>query len=972
MGPLSMLKPMNLKRKSIFAGILLPIALVLASCNPASSSSSSDTSKPDESTSIGEVSSSESTSTGGNVDTSSSTTSTGGDGEDSSSSSSSEEPEKPGPITLSGVNDVNHPKGQYFDVFDGVQALTDSGLDLTRLLKAKGTVDYSKEGKYTVEYFVEYEGYEASATRTITIDGSSIKRENRSRGYTAGKTVSLGEGSYLQGQTGALVRPGDPAFLGNEAYNRGAIPSSKWYSGFMYANNGGVTTAYTNPLAISLKGADGVSINHPEDGYNEYIATRDTKGRSQVKIENHPLIMNDILVKTPSINGNETSSLIDYDDVSATLSLRDGASLHDELVLTMVQGSPFAYFDIDGDEAIFNLRTAAVTKGYEFLDGNLNPINTEVPYVSSSLVVVLKDAHIGYGGTYNPPSLGSPVYDDKAYLLSVPEGSTFNINGTSINVDLNGHNFFAVAALSELDDAARLANKGLAFVRGGGSAYTVDHATATVETEISYQVQTMGGEDYLEPYIGLLPHQWKNSETPTTDLAYTTIRGQMKLMDGSSFSTHLSFHGLLPTFALPNNSSFDRSTMVSYLEELLANNKPGSDGFIDSKGPYWNAKAVYPLAIGLQIAGQLQEEELASSFKEVLKADLVDWYTYSGSTDARYRYYDEVSGTLIWSNDDFSTASRLSDHHFTASYFTYASAVLSFYDETFLDSYGEMAMLELRDYMNYDREDASFPYLRAFDVYAGHSWADGRGDAGDGNNQESSGEALHGWTAGYLMGLATGNAELVDAAIYGYVTELESVKQYWFNYDEDNWNEGLMAATHAVGMIWGSKNSYTTWFGDSPEFIYGIHWLPTGEYLSGYAMDDYELSILEKIYDEMVAKCGGEPLTWQSNMWAMEAIFDSESALSDFDPSKIRGDDYPNELSGSYYMVNALDSYGHKDSSSYVEIYSKATGSVYLKDGKRTLLAYNPSDKEEKLTVHLGEKSLEVTVAPRSLEAHAL
>ena len=122
------------------------------------------------------------------------------------------------------------------------------------------------------------------------------------------------------------------------------------------------------------------------------------------------------------------------------------------------------------------------------------------------------------------------------------------------------------------------------------------------------------------------------------------------------------------------------------------------------------------------------------------------------------------------------------------------------------------------------------PVLRGFDSYAGHSWADGIGDFGDGNDQESCGEALNSWTAGYLLAKALGDTSLSNAAAYGFATEMTSIKQYWFNYDEDNWIDSLANYTHVIGILWVERtavphglvripNSFTVSIGSRPENI---------------------------------------------------------------------------------------------------------------------------------------------------------
>jgi len=289
------------------------------------------------------------------------------------------------------------------------------------------------------------------------------------------------------------------------------------------------------------------------------------------------------------------------------------------------------------------------------------------------------------------------------------------------------------------------------------------------------------------------------------------------------------------------------------------------------------------------------------------------------------------------------------------------------YDINFSSQYEPMISLLLKDYLNYDRADDFAPFLRSFDAWAGHSWAHGYGSFADGNNQESSGEALNSWVAGYLFGLTTGNQDLVDAAIYGYTTELYSIKQYWFNYDNDNWRAEYAAQASVAGMIWGGKFDYATWFGANPTFIYGIHWLPTGEYLSSYAIGTAEQDKLQNIYDKYLAAVGGEPNTWYSNMWAIEALIDPAGALAHFDPDAIKGDDYPNELVGSYWMVNAMQTLGTHSDEAYVEISANVAGSVYQNGTTEVAMIWNASATSQYVKTHkAGGATVIVEVAAHS------
>ena len=399
--------------------------------------------------------------------------------------------------------------------------------------------------------------------------------------------------------------------------------------------------------------------------------------------------------------------------------------------------------------------------------------------------------------------------------------------------------------------------------------------------------------------------------------------------------------------------------------------KDSSKDFANAPGPYWNAKALYPLSQALIAADQIGEAALRDSLKGRLKTLLVDWFTYSGKDDVRYFFFDEKFGSLLYSTNNFSNNTRISDHHFTSGYLVFASAVLAMYDSVFLSQYGSMAKLVLQDYMN-DGSNEKMPVLRGFDSYAGHSWADGIGDFGDGNDQESCGEALNSWTAGYLLAKALGDTSLSNAAAYGFATEMTSIKQYWFNYDEDNWIDSLANYTHVIGILWGGKNSCATWFGSNPEFIYGIHWLPTGEYLSHYVIGKKEKAIFQKIYSEMERKCGGAPRTWFSNMWAVEALVNPSAAMSQFDSVKIQNDDYKNELIGSYWMVHGLNTYGNKDVDAYFDPSTYCSATVYNNNGVRRAMVWNPSSSKETLTCHVNGQTKTIQVEAHSFTSCSL
>jgi len=120
----------------------------------------------------------------------------------------------------------------------------------------------------------------------------------------------------------------------------------------------------------------------------------------------------------------------------------------------------------------------------------------------------------------------------------------------------------------------------------------------------------------------------------------------------------------------------------------------------------------------------------------------------TGALLARYPNWPALVGF-----DSSYGSEQFNDHHFHYGYFTFASALLGMYDPTFLNTtnYGAIAKLVAKEYANWDRTDQNFPFLRTFDIWAGHSDAGGFSSPG-GNNQESSSEAMQSWGGLFLLG----------------------------------------------------------------------------------------------------------------------------------------------------------------------------------------------------------------------------
>ena len=911
-------------------------------------------------------------------------------------SSSSEEKEEPpiGNAVWNGVEAISAPKGRYFNPMNGVTCFSSNGIDLTRSVSVFGYVDWGRTGTYSLTYEVAVGEVTGSIKRSVEITDGSLPIVTRNRTDGLDRSVTLGSGSYrtgnvasVEGESGNLFkRAPSPIYLDNEAFNKGPVPTNKFWTGMMYSNHGGATSLCLNPLTAAYKDANsfgqfGLSLQYRKTGFTQYFSVADTLHTQQTTMENFRSTFDDILILP---NTHMTSSYVtmveDYGENSVDIAMRNSVSGEDEMVSHFDEGSPFVFHEVkDRSGVILDLRIAGIDTPYTFYDTNGTKI-TGSNYLGDGLIIGMPHAHYGYATTYPSTAIGAAQYEDIYFLLNAPKGTKFTLSQgkhpnaafySRIEMNLINGNYFSVAGADHIAMAKELHSYGYTKPLLEGASFTC--AGNSVETTFSSAAQHLDSSSQ-ERLFSLYPHQWKYADTVTLENTTRTFRGVTKFAPASSFSTHYRFYGVQPSFVYTDLMEVDRALAKAYVQQILDDTIPSptlslewedsSKDFANAPGPYWNSKALYPLSQGLIIADQLGENDLRDSVLDRLEYFLKDWYTYGGPDDVRYLFYDETFGGLLYSTNNFNTNARMSDHHFTSGYLVFASAVVAMYDANFLVDYGEMVKLLLKDYLNYD-SDSRFPYLRGFDTYAGHSWADGIGDFGDGNDQESCGEALNAWTAGYLLGVALQEETLVKTSAYGFATELVAVKQYWFNYDEDNWISSLSANTHALGIVWGGKNSCATWFGSNPEFIYGIHWLPTGEYLTNYALGSSEKAVLKTIYSEMENRCGGAPRTWFSNLWAIEAIVDSAKALNDFDATKIQGDDYKDELAGSYWMAHGLNTYGQKFTQGYFEVNGSASGTVYEKNGALTGMVWNPGG-ETNVTYVNGDKMVSYSVPAHS------
>ena len=167
---------------------------------------------------------------------------------------------------------------------------------------------------------------------------------------------------------------------------------------------------------------------------------------------------------------------------------------------------------------------------------------------------------------------------------------------------------------------------------------------------------------------------------------------------------------------------------------------------------------------------------------------------------------------------------EFNDHHFHYGYFLYAAAVVVADDDDLAERLTPTMTLLAADLATGEGNEY-FPARRSFDPYSGHSWASGYAPFADGNNQESSSEAVSAWNGLALWADAVGDRGLASQARWMLSAEADTAMTYYLDFDQstepyDGYDRGV------VGILWDGKLDYGTWFSADRGAILGIQLLP--------------------------------------------------------------------------------------------------------------------------------------------------
>ncbi|MDE7329592.1 MAG: discoidin domain-containing protein [Clostridia bacterium] len=861
-------------------------------------------------------------------------------------------------------------KGKYYDL----QISLDGGSWTTVFRQTHGATARQSVYVYENARYVRVIDYQSPDTYRYMLEGMVIRSQypassgegkveyDVSTAFPKAEVIDYGNGSYVTGGTdfpsSRLI-----AYLDNSLRGK-PVPSNDWWQGLLIADKG--YNMYMNPLTATFK-SDGLWLTNPGEGYFDGFVPGN--GSQTVDVDAH-----DIAVGYAGMGKDAEVRVTGYSDYGISAVMTDDAEV-DKLTVFLSEGALYAY-------CIFAEPEKALIKADNFiafydLDGN-KILQTHGSAYTGDGIVAQVLTHSGYVGGVRKfkDSTGAifendPLFEERYYVISVPEDTVFVCGEGYISVKMTGGNYMSVGAVGQKNEVRRgessgaefpleevkiLHEHGYAFVINTSCLYAFDGETNTVTTEFRLRTMLMRAGWSAEPYSAYLPHQTAQSECGEGYI-YKSIRGDCLALAGNSFVTRDKFYGVVPTFAEPTDEGYSSLVLYNQLLMVYENNggdKAPEDSNLISGDPYWQGKNLHPMAMAAIAADQIGATDLRDKFLDKIEYILTDWFTYDSEKDkatGAYFYYDGEWGTLYYKNSEFGAGVNLADHYFTYGYYTLAAGVLTSYRPEFAEQWGNMVELLIRDYMNPSREDELFPYMRNFDPFAGHSWAGGYADNNGGNNQESAGEALNSWVGAYLYATAVGNEEVRTAAIYGYTTELNAIKHYWFDYFgdfPDSYRYGV------AGQVYGGSNFYGTFFNGEPLYMYGIHLIPGEEYLTSYALNAAEREKLEGLIDKMREEQAGwefseadeshrEIYAWQHIFIPIVAIYDADEAIAWYEEVLQKQGNVGNtsEQFNVYYLIHGMKSTGVRTTDIWAENGASAT--VYVKDGAYTALCWNPA-----------------------------
>lgn len=644
------------------------------------------------------------------------------------------------------------------------------------------------------------------------------------------------------------------------------------------------------------------------------------------------------------------TNVADYGDMHVKLEQDFGGG--NILYSTMSQGSPYIFFERQGSAEptffLFFLKaTALSTSGNSItIDRSCCPAGT--------------NPHFGPIGLFFPP--GTTISNDGITyipLSTIPtNGSEYGGNNRHWRIRMPaGSNHFTAAIMPDKTQATLNTYESFAFnkITDTRFTYSYNEPTATLTNNFTFTTTNVLGQPNTGSLLTLYLHQYLYSpQYPgnSTGHSYSSSRGTMQVIQGTSFSTVMKNYGLLPALGWANSADSIQ------LYNLAGNFATGLNhiNFACGNPVYGSFGVTHEAARIAEIAHAVGNYAARDKLLAIAKQGIERWMR---SPDGEYLgmyHYDKNFNWLTPFPSAFDADRLLQDSHFHHGYIIYAAAIVARFESvinnstTWATQWGPMIEATIRNINDYQRvmtppadpNDLWFPYLRYFDPYTGHSWA-----GHDASNQESVSEAINFAAGTMLWGETVGNNTIRDMGLMLYINETEAARLYWLDGARRGVNKGTYAPDydHYHGAILAPGGvAYATFFGFNPHYTHGITYVPfTG---SSIWMGVHPQEAANNQADFEYANGGptdGSAGFWSAVMLMHEAVYDAANAktrfLNEAIPGNWSGNDYKVE---GLYWVSTFDSVGTVEETVQADVASFA---VFKKDECRHYMVYNAPGK---------------------------
>lgn len=746
-----------------------------------------------------------------------------------------------------------------------------------------------------------------------------------------------------------------------------AIPTNDWWTNLITEQYSGNLWSYPQMIRATK---DGVDIQRPS-----------------FWIENGTEIKSNTILHLSGVDfAPQAAIATDWHDWDVEFTMNDAEK---KMNVTMAHGMPFTWIETTGIEPVLKLEVNGWISSDYNRDASVEILSTDGTAVANgtklSAFAIKK---------------GTDVYG-----IYLPQNTTLNIIGNNVSLQFAGtEQYIVVGVLTETADLQRFMPYAYSVPRSTTVSWNYDNKAGKVRTHWHVEAESLNNSP-VQVLQGFLPHQYRDTGNAPSfafiSTRFVTPHGELRMAEGTDFDIDYNFYGMLPYYAMPNDTTGTNAFFTDRMVKMLTNYADnGSFGY----DTYWGGKGLTQMALYMMFAREMGDTETFLKCRKRLKETLVDWYTFTpGESNRFFARYDRWGGLVGYSTSYDSDT--FNDHHFHYGYFTLASALLAMVDDDFRQNYGQMARLLVKDYANWQHEDTNYPFFRTFDPWAGHSFAGGMGD-GNGNGQESSSESMQAWGGMYLLGVALGDDEMRDAGLFGWVSEARGVAEYWFDRHEDPAADYTVENYHTKTLegynipyskfisrysVDGVEKSMTppynsnltchgvgwwTYFGYDAIFMQGIQWMPISpalDYLSEnkqFAAWDYARLMHDKLlggwHADTKTSAGylGDSGGWGNVALSYLQRSNPDEAAAIFDECWNQGDKEFTEFNTNgitYFVTHSHRSHGDLD---WTVTADYPTARAYNKNGTRTYQIYNPTN--ENLTVTFSD-GYSQTVKPHDL-----